>query len=302
MAKRKAKSRADTAQVSHKDSDNKVHSVDAESGFFPFARYTSVVGVHTNLLAFSALFLPRSVFFVTTPDLTPASSRDKPQHPFLDPLTINPAWTLACICGGAIILQGWWGGWVRKWSNEFTLKGSDDEKRFGRSILDQRKNVHLRNAWLTTLAMSFIFHIVLVLFGAPISSHLLQSYLLALLFSLLTVFVPAYTLGPPSLASDSESLVRRLTWIRLFAELSPRNPIERAIVYPAAGAALGCWAGVIPIALDWDRPWQAWPLTPAFGATLGYITGSLWAVTFSLLGKLAAEHIQIQRAEKGKTS
>jgi len=35
-----------------------------------------------------------------------------------------------------------------------------------------------------------------------------------------------------------------------------RTPIERAMVYPAVGAVLGSWLGAIPIALDWDRPWQ----------------------------------------------
>ncbi|KAG1748211.1 hypothetical protein EDB19DRAFT_1905264 [Suillus lakei] len=30
----------------------------------------------------------------------------------------------------------------------------------------------------------------------------------------------------------------------------------------------------LPIALDWDRPWQAWPLTPLFGGIAGYIVGS----------------------------
>ena len=34
------------------------------------------------------------------------------------------------------------------------------------------------------------------------------------------------------------------------------TPIERAMVYPAIGTVVGCWLGVIPIALDWDRPWQ----------------------------------------------
>lgn len=36
----------------------------------------------------------------------------------------------------------------------------------------------------------------------------------------------------------------------------PRNPIEYTMVYPAAGAFIGGWLGAIPIALDWDRPWQ----------------------------------------------
>ena len=40
------------------------------------------------------------------------------------------------------------------------------------------------------------------------------------------------------------------------ASASPRTAPERAFVYPAIGAFLGAWAGVIPIGLDWDRPWQ----------------------------------------------
>lgn len=51
-------------------------------------------------------------------------------------------------------------------------------------------------------------------------SHCLHTYLLGLLVSLLTVFTPAYTLGAPSLKSDVIAYVTRLTWIRLFAELS----------------------------------------------------------------------------------
>jgi len=44
----------------------------------------------------------------------------------------------------------------------------------------------------------------------------------------------------------------------------------------------GSWIGVIPIALDWDRPWQAWPLTPAFCAIGGYIVASLVVLTVSI--------------------
>ena len=49
---------------------------------------------------------------------------------------------------------------------------------------------------------------------------------------------------------------------------------ERALLYPALGSVLGSWCGAYLLALDWDRPWQAYPLPPVFGAIAGYIMGS----------------------------
>jgi len=40
------------------------------------------------------------------------------------------------------------------------------------------------------------------------------------------------------------------------------------------GACLGAWLGVIPIPLDWDQPWQAWPITVYYGSTIGWIVGT----------------------------
>ena len=36
----------------------------------------------------------------------------------------------------------------------------------------------------------------------------------------------------------------------------PVTPMERALVYPVVGTVIGAWAGVFPLALDWDEPWQ----------------------------------------------
>ncbi|KAF4124313.1 GPI ethanolamine phosphate transferase 2/3 subunit F [Geosmithia morbida] len=44
------------------------------------------------------------------------------------------------------------------------------------------------------------------------------------------------------------------------------------------GAALGSWLGAVPIPLDWDRPWQTWPVTIVVGMYIGN------AVLGSLLG------------------
>jgi len=184
------------------------------------------------------------------------------------------------------------------WWTEFSMKGTDEEKRLERNERDKTKLSKMKNAYLATFAVSFVIYAVIILLGAPLLSHYLHTYLLACLISILTVFTPAYALGIPSFASDSKSLLIRLTWTRLFAELSLKTPVERAMVYPAVGVVLGSWTGAFPIALDWDRPWQAWPLTPAFGAILGYIAGAFGAVVVSAVQSLANEAVHLRPEKK----
>ncbi|KDR76870.1 hypothetical protein GALMADRAFT_155582 [Galerina marginata CBS 339.88] len=277
-------------------------------GFFSqslsMTSYISVVGVHTTLWSFVALYFPRAQFLGGLTgsewDKTQISSRDRPQHPFLEALTVNPTSTLLYICIGAVVLQSWWAGWIRDWWLRLGVRGTEDERRTEIAFLDRQKLSISLFAWAATLAASVMVHCILVLFGAPITSLCLKTYLLALLISIMTVYSPAYALGVPTLGNDSASIVKRWTWVRLFAEFSTRNPVERALVYPAIGTAVGCWIGIIPIALDWDRPWQAWPLTPCFGAIGGYMISSMLALTVSTVIHLAEEHSQSQEnaAEK----
>ncbi|KIK68401.1 hypothetical protein GYMLUDRAFT_35812 [Collybiopsis luxurians FD-317 M1] len=261
--------------------------------FFPFARYTSLVGVNSSLMVFVGLFFPRSTTLLNS-DTYPAqrTSRDRPQHPFLDPLTASPVSTLAYICFGIMILQAWWGGWVRHWWIDQNLKGTKEDKKMQRRDLDGRKFAQYLKAWIFVLGTSIVLYAVLVFLGAPFLSCAPQTYLLALLLAILTIVPPAYTFGPISVSSETESLLIRLSWTRLFAEFQIRGPVERAMVYPAVGTIIGSWLGVIPIALDWDRPWQVWPLTPAYGALIGYITASMAALTVSGIKALADEHIR----------
>jgi len=267
------------------------------TAFFPYAQYTSIVGVHTSLLAFTALILPRSAFA----DLSsPSAARLKERKDAMTVLTENPARTLAWMCFGCFVLQLWWAGWIGEWRLQATfppIPKTEDGKSL-ESETQKTERVTKQEVWnrqkanaggyavLATLAASVAYHVVLILFGAYSTSHVLQTYLLSLMLALLTIYTPAYALGTPSFKGSTESLVRRLTWVRLFAELAPRTPVERALVYPAVGTFLGCWTGVIPIGLDWDRPWQAWPLTPAWGAIGGYTLGSLWALAVSNVKEL----------------
>uniref|UniRef100_A0AAZ3QME0 Phosphatidylinositol-glycan biosynthesis class F protein n=1 Tax=Oncorhynchus tshawytscha TaxID=74940 RepID=A0AAZ3QME0_ONCTS len=38
-------------------------------------------------------------------------------------------------------------------------------------------------------------------------------------------------------------------------------------------SVVGAWLGAFPIPLDWDRPWQVWPVSCSLGGVIGYLTG-----------------------------
>ncbi|KZT64465.1 hypothetical protein DAEQUDRAFT_678546 [Daedalea quercina L-15889] len=281
--------------------------------FFPLARYASVTVVHACLLGFTALYLPRtSLSFFTSLSILetrPETSAPGDEVPSdaLYLLTSSPVRTAAWLCAGALLLQPWWAAWMKSWSREASLQLKSDRNaadvskhKLERSVINSQRVAAIKHASLTTSAASLGFYAVIVLFGAPLASHALHTYFLSLLLALLIAWTPAYILGAPTLGSSTEALVIRLTWIRLFAELRPRTPIERAMVYPAVGAVFGCWSGAIPIGLDWERPWQAWPLTPAYGAIMGYTIGSLAAFAMSTVLWLAETDVLSQPFKAAK--
>ncbi|KAI9056467.1 PIG-F-domain-containing protein [Trametes sanguinea] len=303
MPSRRSKATPTNATRSESASDASPDS----GSFFPFARYTSIVGVHTSLLAFSALILPTTSLSLLSKGASlfsgsDAAGEDRPKRDIVQLLTEDPVRTVAWVCAGALILQTWWASWVKAWTVELrdqassrTAACSTSRRKYEPINPPQAQN--LPQAFAKAAAVTFT---VSVLLHAVTVFHPLHTYSMSLLLAVLAVFPPAYILDVPSLASDSSSLVTRLTWIRLFAELSPRTPIERALVYPAVGAAIGCWAGAIPIGLDWERPWQAWPLTPAFGAVGGYIAGSLIALAVSAILAFAQVHRDHQAQQQAK--
>jgi phosphatidylinositol glycan class F len=109
---------------------------------FPFAHHGSLLGVQTVLLGFVALYLPRSTFLLTEiPEQ--ASSKDRPQHPFLKPLTADPVITLGWLCLGAIIVQVWWAENLRSlWKERDitrTAAAGGDEQRVKSSLTEGRQ-------------------------------------------------------------------------------------------------------------------------------------------------------------------
>ncbi|KIK96074.1 hypothetical protein PAXRUDRAFT_826340 [Paxillus rubicundulus Ve08.2h10] len=261
---------------------------------FPLAQYASVLGVHLILIGFTALYIPQ-----TTRLFRPFTTRttDRPQSDFMEALTADPLLTLIWICGGLMVLQLWWASWVRKWYFEQKARGTEDEIKLDRVRFNNVRFTRLKEATAFTLRTAVTMYVVALMFGAPLASHHLHTVLLASVVAILTTFAPAFALGCPSMATETAAMINQLAWTRLFVEISPRNAFERALVYPAVGTVIGSWLGAIPIALDWDRPWQAWPLTPLLGSLGGYIIGALMAFVCSAAKWLAEEHLRSQHSK-----
>ncbi|CAN0237052.1 unnamed protein product [Pylaiella littoralis] len=137
------------------------------------------------------------------------------------------------------------------------------------------------------VAGALVFHAVAVVLGAPVLRRASETLTFSLLMSSLTSL-------PVSMSSE-KPLEDCVEFLR--GSSSPTAAHERGTMVPAAGCALGAWLGAIPLCLDWEQPWQAWPLPMCAGGLLGFSLGCLL-----LLGVGFAENVRrsfsFWRAEK----
>lgn len=109
--------------------------------------------------------------------------------------------------------------------------------------------------------MSILVMGLLILFGAPFASLHVETFLCAVHISVLSVQPLVYVY-------NLDSNVWRLI-------VSCKLPLD-GVYGAAAGAWAGAWFGAVPIPLDWDRPWQQWPITILVGAYIGTAVGTLY--------------------------
>ena len=113
---------------------------------FPLSKFYSLLGVHTSLLIFVAVYLPRTSY-ISTPIPEQASSRDRPQHPFLRPLTADTFLTLLWLCGGAAAVQASWATWLKKETEDARVKErgeNNDEARLKRAAGFDKDKLEVR--------------------------------------------------------------------------------------------------------------------------------------------------------------
>ncbi|PIA18332.1 hypothetical protein COEREDRAFT_79820 [Coemansia reversa NRRL 1564] len=134
-----------------------------------------------------------------------------------------------------------------------------------RSIVTRIKKVI--NMGLATILAAVIIAIGFVLFGAPIASKHAETFMAALNVALLAVTPATLTLK-----ANVDS------WQRALLSAENKTVSEKW----AAGffwLTMGfTWMSAYFIPLDWDRPWQKWPIPIVFGAFLGNMTSLLYVL------------------------
>uniref|UniRef100_A0A5K3FK39 Phosphatidylinositol-glycan biosynthesis class F protein n=1 Tax=Mesocestoides corti TaxID=53468 RepID=A0A5K3FK39_MESCO len=107
---------------------------------------------------------------------------------------------------------------------------------------------------------SFIVHITFILFGAPVFSNVLETLCLSLWFAFLS--------GAPFLwqYEPTTKNIRRVLW-------DASTPHEYFACCSFWGTLVGTWSSAFVLVLDWDRPWQAWPIPCVMGAVIGFSLG-----------------------------
>ncbi|KAK9468838.1 GPI biosynthesis protein family Pig-F-domain-containing protein [Lipomyces arxii] len=123
---------------------------------------------------------------------------------------------------------------------------------------------------ILTLLLSPAFHVLFILFGAPVMFSAYLTYLLSVHTAMLALFPLLCTIP-----LDAEN------WLNIAAINAPLTPAYGA----AMGTVFGAWLGALPIPLDWDRDWQAWPITIVVGEYFGNGIGRLIGVYLSQRAK-----------------
>ncbi|CAH8389082.1 unnamed protein product [Eruca vesicaria subsp. sativa] len=71
---------------------------------------------------------------------------------------------------------------------------------------------------------------------------------------------------------------------------------EYMIVIPTYGSIVGGWFGAWPMPLDWERPWQEWPICVCYGAIGGYIIGQILSLSLMFLFR-KHKNLKIERQQ-----
>lgn len=85
--------------------------------------------------------------------------------------------------------------------------------------------------------------------------------------SSLTILPATLELGP--------LLTNKEQWKRVFQERRHRTPQEASLFYSILALLVGNWAACAIVPLDWNVPWQVWPIPNAMLGSVFYLIATL---------------------------
>ncbi|XP_057664176.1 uncharacterized protein LOC130898720 isoform X1 [Diorhabda carinulata] len=141
--------------------------------------------------------------------------------------------------------------------------------RFQRTLKIAKKKFTIRNllkSMITCGVSIIIFHVAAILFGAPFLSEQYETLCFATLMMVLTIL-------PVCLYLDSDIYT-------LFSSLLDfdGNKLQEYFLTNIRFTMFGAWLGAVVIPLDWNKPYQDWPIPCCYGAMLGCFVGNLFLI------------------------
>ncbi|KAK6200167.1 GPI biosynthesis protein family Pig-F-domain-containing protein [Scheffersomyces amazonensis] len=124
---------------------------------------------------------------------------------------------------------------------------------------------------IISLILAFPLFVFIILFGAPLINYITQTILLSFHLSII-LFNPLLIY----FKFDINNLLVIFKANKIY-----RLIFSHSVLSSSLAIVVGTWLGVVPIPLDWDRPWQQWPITLLAGGYIGSVVGGIISLVLS---------------------
>ncbi|XP_030024826.2 phosphatidylinositol-glycan biosynthesis class F protein [Manduca sexta] len=147
----------------------------------------------------------------------------------------------------------------------FYLSSSNDVH--GKRKPSKNRASDVVKSFLFLLGVLFSFFVGIILFGAPVLDCHEETLMLSTLLTLLTAF-------PLVLHCGVESSMQLMFGVKTYS----KDTIVEMLINNAVMTVFGAWMGAVVIPLDWNTPWQQWPIPCYLGAIGVYVLANVMAV------------------------
>ncbi|RZB38905.1 PIG-F domain containing protein [Asbolus verrucosus] len=138
----------------------------------------------------------------------------------------------------------------------------------------------VKDLFMISLMLTSVFgivYVIAILFGAPVFSMFEETFIFSVIVTTVTALPVGLHLGPKAA-------------VNMFLSLTSYDSdnIHNLFMLKIRLSLFGAWLGAIVIPLDWNRPWQNWPIPCCIGTLLGYAVANVITslLQFQQRGKL----------------